>query len=298
MHINSKFELNFVHIAVLAICPLLMTVVNFSAGIAVLFLSVISFVISLLICMVLAKRSSKNIRIFISALVSALVVVVFELMVKNKIVDSIGTASYYSILSTIILCIDAFYIDTKATSKNYLIKVLRLITVYSIILIIYIVIKELLSFGTIGGIKLFNFDGYAFFKTITFDFLLLGLLCALASRFANFLIEISNEKKMVYNKYKAKVRNEKTFIYEYYRRNKLLTSEVIINKMGKDSKEDDERVDGDDDESEKTKEKPTQKQKSVIKHKPRRKLKLRVSKEAKVEKLFDRKGLKGDNNNA
>ena len=85
MRIKSKFEINFVHIAVLAVCPFIMSFVDFGKGMTIMCLSMIAFVMSALVCLILAKRSSNNTRIFIAAFVSSLVVTAYELLVKNKI---------------------------------------------------------------------------------------------------------------------------------------------------------------------------------------------------------------------
>lgn len=284
MHIKSKYELNFAHIAILAICPLMLVVKNLNSGIVVMCLTLISFIMSLFVCLILARKSSRNIKIFVSAFVSSFVVAIFELLVKNGIFESIGNISYYSILSTIILCIDSFYIDSNAMTKNYLIKAIRLLFVYSFVLLIYVVIKEILAFGTIAGFRILNFAGYAFFELITFDFLLLGLLSAIVNRISNYIIKTYNENIIVYNKYKVKVRNEKTFLYENYRRKKLLSSDVIMNHVGSSKRKEESSYNEENNKS-------SESRRSVIKHKPRRKSKLRVSKEARIEKIFDRKGI-------
>ena len=291
MRIKSKFELNFVHIAVLAICPLIVTTVNFYNAFTVLILSLISLVLSSLVCLIIAKNSSKTLRVFIAALVSALVVTGYELLVMNKIFEGSGNVSSFAILSSIVLCVDLFYIDTKV-SKNYLIKIFRLIAVYSFILMLYASLKELFVTGTIGGLKIINnYVAVDFFKMVTFDFLVLGLLCALVDRVVSLLVNLFNDYAMVYNKYKQKIRGEKAFIYEYYRRKKLLTSEVEINEVGKKEDSEDESDENDELEQEDKELKKEEKQKiSEIKHKPKGKSRLRVSKEARLEKMFDRKG--------
>ncbi len=285
MRIKSKSELNFVHIAVLAICPLIMIILNLNDALAVLALTVLSFVLTLFICLVLVKNSNNNLRIFIGAFVASLVVVAYELLARQGIFSAIGREIYFSILSTIILCIDPFYIDTKAKSKYYILKAMRLLLVFATILIVYVSAKEFLTFGRIAGIQLFGHNGYEFFGLIVFDFLLLGLLCAFFVRVSNFISSLYTQRRLVYNKYKTKVRNEKKFLYEHYRRNNLLSSEVVINKVGFKEEEEDFVEDDFDVEEAPQKEKP---RKSEIMHKPRRKSKLKVSKEAKVEKLFDR----------
>ena len=291
MRIKSKFELNFVHIAVLAICPLIVTTVNFYNAFTVLILSLISLVLSSLVCLIIAKNSSKTLRVFIAALVSALVVTGYELLVMNKIFEGSGNVSSFAILSSIVLCVDLFYIDTKV-SKNYLIKIFRLIAVYSFILMLYASLKELFVTGTIGGLKIINnYVAVDFFKMVTFDFLVLGLLCALVDRVVSLLVNLFNDYAMVYNKYKQKIRGEKAFIYEYYRRKKLLTSEVEINEVGKKEDSEDENDENDELEQEDKVPNKEEKQKiSEIKHKPKGKSRLRVSKEARLEKMFDRKG--------
>ena len=68
---------------------------------------------------------------------------------------------------------------------------------------VYFVLKEFLSFGTISGVAIFGYEGFAFFETITFDFLILGLLCALINRITLYFMELHNDSVLVYNKYKT-----------------------------------------------------------------------------------------------
>lgn len=291
MHLKSKFELNFVHIAVLATCPLISIGLSFIQGVTILLLTTLSFLFAALVNIVIFKKSSRHIKIFIVALVSALISTGYELLAKNGFFTQLGDVVYFSILSTIILSIDLVYVDNNSRSIKFLWKMVRILIVFSFVLTSYSFLKELLCFGMIAGRKPFDFDGYEFFKTITFDFLLLGLMCALINRITMLVVEYYNERKMIYNKYKVKVRNEKTFLYDYYRRKKLLSSEVITNKVSDKNEEvEDESVKEKIEQPKKEEPAKVESDKSVLKRKP--KSKLKVSKEAKVEKLFDRKGTK------
>lgn len=296
MHIKSKFELNFVHIAVLAICPLISIGLNFLQGITILLLTAISFLFAALVNLVIFKKSSRNVKLFIVALISALIATGYELLAMNGLYAQMGNIVYFSILSTIMLSIDIVYVDNNTRNIKFLWKIVRILLVYSFVLTVYSLLKELLSFGTVADKRPFDFYGYDFFKTITFDFIILGLLCALINRITMLLVEVHNDRKMVYNKYKAKVRNEKTFLYDYYRRQKLLSSDVVVNKIT-DKKEDvdDELIEEVQEQTEKEIKDEEVSDQSILKHKPRRKSKLKVSKEARVEKLFDRKDTKEGN---
>lgn len=296
MHIKSKFELNFVHIAVLAVCPLISVGLSFMQGVTILILSVISFLFAALVNLVIFRKSSRNVKIFVVALVASLIATGYELLAKNGTFSSIGNLAYFSILSALVLSIDLIYVDNNTRSVKFLWKMIRILIVYAFVLTVYCLLKELLSFGTVAGKRPFDFYGYEFFKTITFDFILLGLLCALINRITMLLVEVYTDRKMVYNKYKAKVRNEKAFLYDRYRRQRLLSSEVVINKIStKDEDDENQTTDIDAEQSEKEKDKSRISKKSVIKNKPKTKRKLKVSKEAKVERLFDRKGTKEGN---
>lgn len=288
MQIKSKYELNFVHIAVLAVCSLFAVNLTLNEGLTILLISAISYILSLFICMVAFKKVSRNSQIFITAIITALVILFYQILVENKYLAGMGELVYFSILPTLILSIDSFYLDSKSANTNYFLKIVRLLFVYSFVLILYVSAKELLAFGTINGQKPFKFDGYPFFETVTFDFLLLGLVCAVINRISNLIVELYNEKVMILNKYKTKVRNEKTFLYDYYRRKKLLTSDVITNKVsgGDELYEEVVEVSDEPKSSGGTTGKP---KKSVIKHKPRKVSKLKVSKEAKVEQMFSNK---------
>lgn len=316
MRIKSKNEINFVHIATLAVCPFMSLLVSFGSGMMLMGLSILSFLLSTFVCLLFFKKSNKNVRIFISAFVSALVVVAYEFFVNQNIFEALGSAAYFSILSAVVLSIDNSSYDSEASTTSFFIKIVRLVSVYCLISVIYFLLKELLCFGTIAGYKLLeNFEGYEFFKYITFDLMLLALLCAATNRIVLILVEIYNDKKLLYNKYKMKVRSEKQFLYDNLRRKKILTSEIEVNhindaKFNDEEKDDEENsspvnedINKEDGENQPQKE-PVEDDKKEDnklkdKKKKRKKSHLKVSKEAKVEKVFDRaSNRKGEDNNA
>ena len=85
MQIKSKNELNFVHVAVLAVCSLLSVVMTFNEGLSVLLISAISYILALFICLLFFKKASRSAQVFVSALIAAFVVFVYQLLVKNNI---------------------------------------------------------------------------------------------------------------------------------------------------------------------------------------------------------------------
>lgn len=289
MRIKSKNELNFVHVAVLAVCSLISLKMSVNQGLAVLLISAVSYILALFICLLFFKKATRSSQGFVSALIAAFVVFVYQMLVKNNILQDIGMIAYYSILPSMVLSIDSIYLDSKESNTNYFVKIIRLLFVYSLVLVLFVIVKELLAYGTINGEKLFEYEGYKFFENIIFDLLLLGVLSAIINRISNVITELYNEKVLILNKYKTKVRSEKVFLYDNYRRKKLLTSEIITNKVsgGDELFEEIEEVSLN---SDKKQTKETKKQNSTIKHKPKKNKKLKVSKEAKVEQLFKRTG--------
>ena len=121
MHIKSNIELNIVHLAVLAICPLMFVMTNATEALFFVSATAVCFLISVFVCFVFNKYLSKSIKIFITAILSTFLITIFNLLLdKFNILNlKASNLNFYAVLSTIVLSVDVFYIDTKARHKKY-----------------------------------------------------------------------------------------------------------------------------------------------------------------------------------
>ena len=101
-------------------------------------------------------------------------------------------------------------------------------------LMIFATIVEFFGFGSFFGIHIFNPATGEFFRSITFKLVLLGLITIIADSIYRFRQKRVTEKKITYEKYVRRIRDEKMFIYDDFRRKKLLTSQVEIHKVNQD----------------------------------------------------------------
>ena len=295
MHIKSNIEHNVIDVVILAICPLILIMDNASSALYYICATAFCFIISALICLMLNKFLSKTMKVFITAVLSTFLITIFNYLIQEYSFLGLSASdqNYYAILSTIVMSIDIYYIDIKAAVNNYFIRVLNTILIYAIVSLIFVLVKEFLSFGTIFNWQPFAYSGYAFFETVTFSFIWLALLCAICEIIFRKISKYLEQKNMAYAKLLKQVKNERVFQYDTLRRQKLLASEVEIKYV--DNEEFEEIVDKDNKneslaELDDNKEEDPVQEKSTIKKK---KSKLRVSKETKVQQVFDKEKKEG-----
>ena len=289
MHIKTNIELNMVHFAILAICPIMFICSNATDYAVLLALTVVSVLASAFVCSVFNKVLTKNVKIFITALISALIVTVANYMLtKNSILGISASDKYiYAVFASVVLGIDLFYVDTKALVESFFVRVCLTVFVFAVSLMMYSILKEFLSVGTVFEYKLLKFKGVKFFGSITFSFILLGLISVLIESVYRVITKKVADQKIAYEKFVKTVRNEKAFQYDTLRREKLLTSEVEIKYLGG---EEAEAVVDKLNTNQVIEETSTEDQKDQAEEpvKKKKNKKLKVSKEAKVEKVYDK----------
>ena len=300
MHLRTNIELSYIQIIMLAICPLFLIVNTFEYALYFACATAVCYILSAFICFVFNKYLSNSVKIFITAIFSTFIITMLNFLIEEYHILNLTVSDnyYFVVISTIVLSTGNSYVETKAVVDNYLLKILRSAFMFAVFLIGYSVVKEFLSFGTIYNKQLFAYAGFEFFESITFDFIFLGIVCALAEMVYRILLKRANEKQMMYAKFKRKIRNEKKHQYDVLRRKKLLASDVQKNVIGDDEakeiiqmerENEDELVEETLEATEEESSEP-----SGPKKKKKNK-KLKVSKEAKIEQAFSQ-GRKEDNN--
>ena len=233
MHIKTNIEHNMIQIIILAICPLLLVVNNIGQAVFFAIATSICFIISAFVCGMFNRYFSRNIKIFVTAVLSSFIITILDFILKQEPKFGLESNSdcFYAVLSTICLCLDVYVIDSNSLIKLHMIKTLITCGIFSGILIIFALIVELLGSGSIFGAKLFTLQSGEFFNSITFKLILLGVITVIADYIYRLYQRKAYEKKIVYEKYVRKIREEKMFQYDELRRKKLLTSRIEINNV-------------------------------------------------------------------
>lgn len=299
MHLKTNIEMSFVHIAILALCPLMFMMEHLDYAVYFILATCVCYFISAIVCLMFNKFFSRSVKVFVTAILSVFIVTLFDFVIESKALFGWTMAVHeqgaFAVISTTILSIDITYINTKAVAKNYLWKILRAMIVFAVMGFVYSTVKEFLAFGTIYKSQIFEgFPGHAFCRTMAFNWLWMGIIAFVAEVVNRAISKRITEKEIAYQKLLKKIRNEKVFQYDTLRRQKTLISQVETNKIDGEKVEeitekesanevvDMSEITEDAENAEKPEETPADK-----KAKKKRK-KLKVSKQAKVEQVFDR----------
>ena len=291
MHIKSNIEHNVIDVVILALCPLALIMNNSMSALYYVLATAFCFVISAIICLMLNKYLSKTMKVFITAVLSTFLITIFNYLINEYSFLGLSASdqNYYAILSTIVMSIDIYYIDTKAAVNHYFVRVLISILIYAIVSMMFVMVKEFLSFGTLFNWKPFAYSGYAFFETSVFSFIWLALLCVICEFVFRKISKHIEDKNMAYAKLLKQIKNERVFQYDTLRRQKLLASDVEIKYV--DNVEFEDILDKDNkNESLASLDKKDNEEKVVVKTSTikKKKSKLKVSKETKVQHVFDK----------
>lgn len=233
MHIKTNIEHSSVQIITLAICPLLLAISSVYNAIFFLSGTILCLIISQIFLAIFNKYLTNNVKAMLTAIISSLIVIVATILIKEKTDKIMPENAYFIIFSTTILSAEFIYYRGKASSRHYLLDVLKIILIFAVILFVYSVIKEFMALGTLFDKQLFKFTGFEFCKTIIFDLMILASLCAIFDYFVRIIDKKIETKNMVYQKYVKIIRDEKTFQYDKLRREKLLANEIEINRVNK-----------------------------------------------------------------
>lgn len=234
MRVKSSTQQNIVQIVILSICPLLAVINNLNQGLFYILATCICFAVSAVICKIFNKLFSKNMKVFITAILSTFILTIVNYMLGKHTILGIETptASYYAVLSTMCLCLDAYFLDKKSEKKLYIFKIIYDCVYFAVILMIFSVFTEFLGFGTVFKVTIIpGFTGNPFFQTMVSKFLMLGIIHLILETTYQARQEKAYEKKIILEKYVRRIRDEKFFQYDSLRRKQLLASKIIINNV-------------------------------------------------------------------
>lgn len=246
MHIKTNIEHNIIQVAILAICPLLLVLNSVGQALFYILSTSVCFFVSAMICKFYSKHFSRNLKIFVTAIVSTFVLTILNFALKKHTILGLESTSdsYYAVLSAICLCLDAYFIDNESETKGYLFIVLFDIIIYAVMVIVFAIIVELFGYGTFFGLKIFgSYTENLFFVSLPFKLVLLGVICVIADYIYRIYQEKKNEKRIALEKYVKKIRDEKFFQYDELRKKKLLVSKIEFKNINEEqAKEIDQKI--------------------------------------------------------
>ncbi len=237
MHIKTNIEHSSVQIIVLALCPLLLVVSSMIDALFFMCGTILCLFLSQIVILIFNRYLANNVKAMLTALISALVVVVSSILIKDMTDKVLPETSYFLIFSTTILNAEFIYFRNKAVTKHYFFSIFKISFIFTLLFMMYAVIKEFMAFGTLMEKQIFSFAGFEFCKTMIFNLLLMACLCALFDFVIRVIEKAYETKNMVYQKYVKIIRNEKAFQYDRLRRERLLANEIEINKLNKSDSE-------------------------------------------------------------
>ena len=230
MHVKTNIEHTITQIIILSICPLLLVFNNFKEAIFFAVSTSICFLISAFICMIFNRFLSRNIKIFITALLSTFIITLINELLKAYPFWGLEANDnfFFAVLSTMCLCVDIYYIETKAVVKHFMLRVLIYCLMFIAIFAVFSVIFEFIAYGTLIGFKVISYSGTPFFQSYIFKFILLGFYGIFVDAMYRAYTKLKYQRRLTYQKYIKKIREEKAFQYDELRRKKLLASPVEI----------------------------------------------------------------------
>ena len=233
MHLKTNIEHSPVQIIVLAMCPLLFAMTNVSEAIFFLCGTAICLIISQLFIMMFNKYLTNDVKALITAIISAMIVAILTIAVREYTDKVLPDNSYLIIFSTTILNAEFIYFSRKSLKRHYFLNILKNLIIFSLMMVVYSAVQEFMAFGTICKKQLFKFDGFEFCNTIIFDLLWIASLCAIFDFFVRYIDKKREIKNMIYQKYVRIIRSEKAFQYDNLRREKLLANQIEVNRINK-----------------------------------------------------------------
>ena len=237
MHVKTNIEHSSVQIIILAMCPLITVMTSLKESLFFLSGIVLCLIVSQIFILMFNRYLTNDVKTLLTALISAVIVVIASIGFKEIYNIILPTNTYFVVFSTTILSAEFIYFRNKATTTHYFMSIMKFVLIFTILMVLYSVIKEFLTFGAIYEKQIFKFSGFDFCKTIIFDLILLASICVVADYIVRTIDKKHEIKMMVYQKYLKIVRNEKIFQYDSLRRDKLLTNKIEINKINKNDAE-------------------------------------------------------------
>ena len=128
MHIRTNVEMSFIHVVVLAICPLMLIMTTASQALYFIAATIVCFLLSSLVCLMFNKYLSHSVKIFITAVLSAFLVTIFNYAVEEYGILNLTVSeeSFFVVVTTIVLSIDVVYIETKARTEYFILKLFKI----------------------------------------------------------------------------------------------------------------------------------------------------------------------------
>ena len=207
---QSRFTINPLYIVAVAMCCICSICTTFYQA---LFFGLVTVVIALFTINIVSfveRIADKNLRAFIIAILSATIIVlgeyVIEIIGHEFLLANVDSLKWV-LLSVVSLCIVPTYFETRLTNRYYFVNMFYSLFAFLVMLIVYSVIIEFLSYGTFAGMVVIEgFTGFTFAMQLFFQLLLIGVMVIIA----NIIYQKSEDRKMQFDllveKYKIQIK--------------------------------------------------------------------------------------------
>lgn len=233
MHLKTNIEHSPVQLITLAMCPFLLMISSINDAIFMVSGTILCMFVSQVFIIIFNRYLNNDVKSLLTALISALIVTVLTIVIKEYTDKIVPNGAYVIVFSTTILNAEFIYFNNKAMTRHYFFNLLKVLIIFALMMLVYSVVKEFMAFGSIYGKQLFKFSGFEFCETIIFDLIWLATLCTISDFCVRYIDKKSELKNMVYQKYVRIIRTEKAFQYDKLRREKLLGNEIEVNRINK-----------------------------------------------------------------
>lgn len=207
---QSRFTINPLYIVAVSLCILCEYVNSLQQGLLFGLLTAVVSLVCVNLVSLVEKIADKNLRAFLIAMLSAIIIVVAEYacaIINREFFVENSANMKWVIVAVVALSIVPTYFETRLTTKHYFDHMFFSVAMFVIQMILYSVIIEILGYGTIWEYSLFgSFAGFVFARQLYFKFFLIGAMCILF----NFVYQRVEDKKMQYEllveKYKIQIK--------------------------------------------------------------------------------------------
>lgn len=207
---QSRFTINPLYIVAVSLCILSEYINSLQQGLLFGLLTAVICLLCVNLVSLVEKIADKNLRAFLIAMLSAVIVVIAEfsctLIGKDFLLDNIDNMKWI-VVAVVALSIVPTYFETRLTTKHYFDHMFFSVIMFVVQIILYSAIVEVLGYGTIWNYSLFgSFAGFVFARQLYFKLFLIGIMSILF----NFIYQVAEDKQMQFNlqveKYKIQIK--------------------------------------------------------------------------------------------
>lgn len=207
---QSRFTINPLYVVAVAMCCVAQYIGTLEQGLLFGLITVVIALITINLVSMVEKIADKNLRVFLIAMLTAAIIViieyVFELIGWQLLTDNVENIKWI-LLAVVSLSIVPTYFETRLTTRHYFVNMFFSIASFLILTIVYSVIIEFLSSGSIFGINLIvGFSGFVFASELFFKMFLIAFLIIVSNLVYQAVEDGKMKRELLVEKYKIQIK--------------------------------------------------------------------------------------------